>query len=162
MATTITQSRQLLNTLITIQDMNKFKKNIDTLSNSLFKTHANLKRKINQLFTPNQAHPLYKILINKKINLVKNADSGQEFLQNLIIMLDSFPVLHLTFATTLPEQNLIQIADWLSSNSKSKIILDITIDKNIIGGILIYQNGIYKDYSIKNKIEQSINQYVKI
>ncbi len=162
MAATITHFKQLLDEIITIQDINQFKQDLDLLSNSLFKTHANLKRKINQLFTPYQSQLLYKILTSKKINFVKNAESGQEFIQDLQAYLDSLPILHLTLATLLPQQNLMQISDWLNTDTKSKIILDIVIDKNIIGGILIYQNGIYKDYSLKNQLDNTINQYVKI
>lgn len=63
------------------------------------------------------------------------------------------PVIHMIFAF-YPKQDLIaSIQDWFYLNYKKTVLLEISIDETIIGGMIISSEGRANDYSLKTKIE---------
>lgn len=57
-----------------------------------------------------------------------------------------------------PSLGFIQVlSHWFEANLDKKIILDVSTDKSLIGGMVLYAGDKFKDLSLKRKFEQIIN-----
>ncbi|SRR5258708_2896439 len=73
--------------------------------------------------------------------------------EKILSQLEKIPVLVVYFGFQ-PDNELIKsISDWIKNNYSERIILDSKIDNNLIAGCSLVWKGIYKDYSLKAKIE---------
>lgn len=80
-----------------------------------------------------------------------NISSTMENLEQQINELHPL-VLYLSFE---PDQNTIKaIGLWVRQNLSQKPILEIKYDPFLIGGCSLVRDGIYKDYSVKARIEE--------
>lgn len=68
----------------------------------------------------------------------------------------------------LPETEIVQIGTSLRSDYGASFLIEITIDPNLIAGCALSFKGIYKDYSLKQKIAdnkqailETFRKYVK-
>lgn len=50
------------------------------------------------------------------------------------------------------EEDMQKIGSWLRDNYQQKIVIDLKLDKELIGGCAMIYNGVYKDYSIRSQI----------
>lgn len=83
-----------------------------------------------------------------------NKDNLTSLLENLEQQINELHplVLYLSFE---PDQNTItSISSWIRQNLSQKPVLEIKYDPSLIGGCALVKEGIYKDYSIKAKIEE--------
>jgi F0F1-type ATP synthase delta subunit len=68
----------------------------------------------------------------------------------------------------LPDEEISQIGTKLRADYGNKFLIEVNIDPNLIAGCALSFKGIYKDYSIKQKIADNkqqilstFRQYVK-
>ena len=67
----------------------------------------------------------------------------------------------ITSAKELSPEEINKIKEELSMNFKSKIRLDYTHDKSLIGGLIMQVGSIMVDTSIKNKLQQIKNRMIE-
>lgn len=65
------------------------------------------------------------------------------------------------FAIPLPDEELAQVGRWLRSNIDKNLLFDAKINPELIGGCALVYKGIYKDYSLKNKINLNRNDILQ-
>ncbi len=83
-----------------------------------------------------------------------NKDNLSEALANLEQQISKLLplILYLSFE---PDKNTIaSISSWLRQNLSQQSILEIKFDPDLIGGCAIVKNGVYKDYSLRARIEE--------
>jgi|TARA_B100001741_G_C16216435_1_gene442758 F-type H+-transporting ATPase subunit delta len=68
----------------------------------------------------------------------------------------------ITSAKELSPEEINKIKDELSMNFKSKIRLDYTHDKSLIGGLVVQVGSTMIDTSIKNKLQQIENGMIEV
>lgn len=91
----------------------------------------------------------------QKINL-NNRQEAKDFLAKMKKSLADLPTVSLTLALA-PSQALgKRLASWLGEFVAPNAILDITVDKAILGGVLISFRGHYYDFSLKKKLEKKL------
>lgn len=56
-------------------------------------------------------------------------------------------------AFDIPEEEVNNLGLWFRKNCQSNIIFDIRHDPNLIGGCAMSWHGVYKDYSVRSRIE---------
>lgn len=68
----------------------------------------------------------------------------------------------------IPEEDVNKIGIWLRTNTKQKFVFETKIDPDLIGGCALSYKGIYKDFSLrlkieenKQKIKENLNSYLK-
>ncbi len=63
----------------------------------------------------------------------------------------------------VPEEKQIEeVGKWLRQNLKNdRLIFNVKIDPALIGGCAIVYNGVYKDYSLKEKISKNKNLLIE-
>ena len=61
-------------------------------------------------------------------------------------------IIYLSFE---PEQEQIEnIGKWLRTNLTEIKLFDIKLDPSLLGGIALVKDGVYKDYSLKTRIQE--------
>ena len=68
----------------------------------------------------------------------------------------------ITSAKELSPEEINKIKEELSMNFKSKIRLDYTHDKSLIGGLVVQVGSTMIDTSIKNKLQQIENGMIEV
>lgn len=81
-----------------------------------------------------------------------NSESIQAFLKTLVDTLAQIPRVTVTLAIDPKEETIAHISQWITTNCKKDVLLDIVVDRNLIGGASFVYNGIFKDYSIKKTL----------
>jgi F0F1-type ATP synthase delta subunit len=85
---------------------------------------------------------------------VSKKESMSKVFSAIISEIQHLPVIHLTLAFDPTPLLLHDISQWLRQNVAADCILDITIDRKIIGGFLMDYNGKYWDFSIRSSFER--------
>ena len=62
------------------------------------------------------------------------------------------PVVRLTLALTPPGNWILEIRNWVIKAVGEVVVLDIRVDKSILGGAIIENQGKYGDYSLRKII----------
>ena len=60
----------------------------------------------------------------------------------------------ITLAIDPSEDTISLISDWINKNLGDGIILDLSKDESILGGVIISIDGVYKDQSLKKNLEE--------
>jgi len=84
------------------------------------------------------------------INL-QDPGSIEQFLMGLKDAVQKCPVLIIRVGFEPSQRSLEIFSRWLGAQGRG-MLLDITVDKRIVGGAILGAYGKYKDYSIRNKI----------
>ena len=147
----------LFNTIYTKDELVLFYHEVDQLMAEIFIGNQGLQEKMNQLLSFEKKKNIMYYLTTMQVNtenivMVKEALSKIQFLGNQI------PVVSLQLAFEPTEPIIESLSSWFVQNIKTKVILDIHLERKIIGGALISLNGIYDDFTLKTKIETYFNQ----
>ena len=80
---------------------------------------------------------------------IDRVDALKIFLIKVQDAIAKLPVLDITVAFEPHQKNLQAVSDWFLINLKKQILLNVTVDRHIIGGAKISYQGKYIDASIK-------------
>ena len=72
--------------------------------------------------------------------------------------LDSLKILKITVACEPTRSNILAYGSWIKKNIGQDVIMDISIDSNIVSGAQIVWNGKYKDYSLSETTNADIQR----
>jgi len=73
-------------------------------------------------------------------------------LENWKLEIENLCVLGLTVATEPTRSNIVAYGAWVKKNLGQNIILDISVNPNLIAGAQIVWNGKYKDYAYVQRL----------
>jgi F0F1-type ATP synthase delta subunit len=96
---------------------------------------------------------LHSLLKKHQID-IKNTSQTQHFLQEIKDTVPTIPVVGITIAFSPKKQLLSTLSGWFVVHTKKAVLIDISIDRFLLGGIIITYNGLYKDYSLKKYMEE--------
>jgi F0F1-type ATP synthase delta subunit len=85
---------------------------------------------------------------------VENKDLLQQFFTNASGAIRTLPTAHFILPFDPDRKIIKKIHEWLYENTGKTVILDLTIEPDIIGGCVISFNGRANDYSLAGKIDQ--------
>src|SRR3972149_9757105 len=90
----------------------------------------------------------------QRIGISQNRQEREKFLNALLLKAKSLNSLKISIAISPNEQLINSICKWAESNLSGKIVFDITVTPEILGGaIVINKNGEYADYSLLKGID---------
>lgn len=145
--------KSLIELTKTTQDLVDLEEEINALSNSLYNTEIN---KFDQILEESvrvsMASEIKKLLKSCKIS---GKDEIKNFLTDAYQTISSLPILILTLAFEPSEQVIYNISSWVRTNFEERIILDLVLDRRLLGGTLIEYKGKYYDYSVRKKLEEN-------
>ena len=89
------------------------------------------------------------------------ADNLDTILEQLDQRIEKLDQLTIYFAIDLPQNKLDEVVQKIRQQIKPEVLVNAKIDPSLIGGCAMVWKGIYKDYSLKKKIEDSKNQIIE-
>ena len=142
----------ILGNIKTVEQGREFSSEIDELLESLFKTQNNFQDSLNTISA------LDSQMI--KENLLKNGLDTRDlsmikkYLECLKEEIQKLKIINLTL-TYSPSQNSIDaIFSWVAQNLGKGLVLDIKVDKAILGGAIIEFEGKYEDLSLRKRLDE--------
>lgn len=145
--------QEMVQSLTTVAQRDYLVESLTVLESSLFSSHQT----IYELISLSLSLPWSDIVVRMchEQNLIENDKEGCKALINGIKkMLASFETLEMRVAYNLTDADVKDIRNWLLFQVKRNILLNIIVDKTLIGGIVIYRNGVFKDYSVATYVDQ--------
>ncbi|MEK7595713.1 MAG: F0F1 ATP synthase subunit delta [Patescibacteria group bacterium] len=85
---------------------------------------------------------------------ISDPSSLGDFLRLLIDNLKATKVVRIDLAFVPKDQQVAGISSWFLGNIKEKVFLDISIDRNLVGGVSLSYEGNFYEYSLKKKLEE--------
>lgn len=148
----------LLSRVITVDERDDFVLRLSDFISDLFGRRGEISDKIEKNFSFAEREKLLELIKRKKLDL-NNALKLEKFINNIRQEVKNMEVLKLVVGFEISSEQLSKISAWLIRNLDRKIILDVTIDKSIVGGATIIFKGKYKDYSLKKYVEENLKNY---
>ncbi|HVZ11499.1 MAG TPA: F0F1 ATP synthase subunit delta [Patescibacteria group bacterium] len=136
-----------------------FSQKINEVCDSVYKSNFNLEIVLSEKFGMNKKDKFLEILRNNNVD-ISSTSAISDFFNKIIDMLPNIPVLSLTIAFEPTDKTLENVSEWFLLNLKRQVLLDFKIDKNILGGAIIFSKGKYLDYSIRSRFDASISDIV--
>jgi F0F1-type ATP synthase delta subunit len=139
--------------LKTTYDAKRLLKILEHLQESLFKNTATFE----EVFNHDISFPLNEILrdlFEQHTIKINDQTNMQGFLTQLITTIKNLPTLDLTLSIAPHGQLLDKLNAWLTYNAPKPMLLAITVEPQLIGGIKIGIDGKYYDYSLQSKFKE--------
>lgn len=136
--------------LYTKKQANTFMQQIDAVIASLYRQGRNL-NKIQSIFPLEVSEVIIDAMRKEKISINEN-EACKAFFESLREQVQALNVVDLTIAIDPTLGQVQKIARWIRNNVQETVLLHITVNPQIIGGVQIGLNGIYKDKSLRRKL----------
>lgn len=97
-------------------------------------------------------------------------DSGQlpssrkdlsDFFKGIEKILGKIPVLKLKLAFLPTKEFLTKLVDWMGKQTGKKVFFDIEVNEDVIGGCIFEYQGEYRDYSLGEKLEATLEEEIQ-
>ncbi len=138
---------------ITKSQASDFSLRLSNILDKMFENDFNLEKALIEEFGIEKKDKFIMQLHENKLSTNIN-----DFLKTLPEIVAKIPIITITIAFEPSQETLQSISQWFLINLKTQYILDLQIDRKIIGGAVINFNGKYKDYSIKPLFNEIIKQ----
>lgn len=146
---------ELTDILLTKSEADHLKELVDNLSEALFSNKIKIEQKIDEIFPNHFKTILLKFIAKNNVNL-EDTIGIQRFLRTLKEYLQDVVTVNLTLAFSPKIQTVRRVYTWFSFQLKQPLLLDITVDKTIIGGAIIDYSGVHFEYTIHKVLEQQL------
>lgn len=129
------------------------------ISAKIFETNFNLEQALLEEFGLAKKDKFMALLHANKINTEK-ASALQAFFTKVQDYINKLPVLSLTIAFEPKEKTLQALSEWFVMNLKQQMLLEITVDQNVIAGATINYKGKFTDGTIKPVFEKIMKETI--
>lgn len=147
----------IFESIYTIGDARGVLDDIEALSESIFKKDARgVEQKIETLLPFILADRIKQYCKDKQISL-QDATAFVDFLEKLAKSLRDVPIMTLYLVFLPNEQYVKQLCALACRYCNQRVLLDIVVDKKLLGGAMIAWKGVYKDYSLRKRIDEVYN-----
>ncbi len=144
----------LITSLKTVQEVDNFSLEIDTLESALFKSEKILLEKALASISSSSAEKITEIFLKNHLGMTDKTVI-KEFLDTLRNLIKKFKVIKLILAFDPTRATIEKIHEAVSENIGIGYILDIEISENVLAGAVVMFNGKYKDFTLRKSIEEA-------
>lgn len=144
--------KSLFEDINTVEEVQMFLRQLDNLSQVLYKTRPSIEQKIED--------NLDYTLKDKMITLLEECgaiDSGidevEKVLDEIRADIKEYPTLRMEVAYTPTSSHVMHLAEWIQYNLKRKILIDVIVNPDLIGGAVIGYNGKMFRHTLKEMID---------
>lgn len=142
---------QILNQLSTKSEADQLSSALDLMVDSLYNVKKNRMESVLKKSVPSEMNESFKKIF---LDFGNDKEKIRSFLTQLKTALQNLKVLKLTLAIEPSKDSIEKINNWVQLNIGSGIILDLYEDSKIMGGAIIEMEGIYKDYSLRKRLDE--------
>lgn len=136
-----------------------FSSRVATISEKIYETDFDLDKTLIDQFGLKKKDMFMKLLHDQNV-AIENHSTLKAFLTELQKTISSLPVLNLALAFEPKERTLKALSEWFVMNIKQQMLLEITVDPNLIAGAVISFKGRDVDYTIRPKVEKTAQEIV--
>ncbi len=138
----------------TREQLEEFSAEIDNILSSLFKIkNRNIEDVLEKTVGQKTIKIIKKLVQENKIDS-SDYNSLEKVLTSIKQDLKKIRTLKISLAINPTSEIIDRLFDWAKKNLGEGIILDIDKNETILGGAIISFDGIYKDFSLKNTLEE--------
>ena len=87
-----------------------------------------------------------------------NPDNVNQIFAGIEKKIEAYSPVTLYVAFEPGKDDVVGIGNWFRKNTQNQFIFDLKYDPTLIGGCAIVKNGLYKDYSLKAKLQENITE----
>ncbi len=149
---------EIFDSICTTQDAREVLEDMTALSESIFKKDAQgVEQKIETMLPFILADAMKQYCKEKQISL-QNTTAFVDFIEKLAKALRDLPVMTFYMAFSPNEQYVKQLSALACRYGNQRVLLDIIVDKKLIGGAMIAWKGVYKDYSLRKRVDEQYKE----
>lgn len=138
----------------TSDEANKVISDFETLSASLFSSKKEkVAKKMEKLLPFEIAKGMTRYCKERKIDL-EERETCKQLLDEISKALHRLPIITLYLAFSPTEQYVKKLGTLLYGYCKQKVLLEIIVEKVVLGGAVIAWKGVYKDFSLRKTIDE--------
>jgi hypothetical protein len=136
---------EILSRIKTEKELREIEEEIEVLMESLYKTGGDtLDKVLNTKIKGWLAEEIKKAF--------EKGGNKESYLENLKKELEEMDSVRITLGFEPSLEVLENIHTWLSNNLKKNIVMDLTFNPSIIGGVIIAYEGKYRDFSLRKEL----------
>jgi F0F1-type ATP synthase delta subunit len=129
---------------------------IETLIDTLFRSRG---KDIIEIIDTEMPHAIVKPLKQQLATLASTSpDSIKQYLESFHDALQQMQIISIEIAFPPAEETLAILIAWIRKNMSNTIIMDISIDRTLLGGARISFEGHYKAFDLMLFVEHAIEQ----
>lgn len=144
--------KEILSLVRTKDEADELLSEIGKLSSSLYKTGATSYEDALSSIRISVSNAIKKALREESIDKAK-------FLKDLAEAIKAYGVLKLTLAFEPSDHVIEKLHRWVVANVGANNILEVELDKTILGGAIIAFKGKYADLSLKKRLEEVLEAH---
>jgi len=130
-----------------------FASRLNSILKQIFEKEFNPEKVLMEQFGIEKKDRFMTLLRDNNINATSRLDI-KSFIEKILEKINTMPVMELVLAFKPTDKTLQSLSSWFILNTKKQVLLDIKIDKNLIGGAAILSNGKYLDFSVKPNFDK--------
>ena len=134
---------------------NDFLQGLAKISEMSYLTNFNLEKAFMDQFGLEKKDKFLSFIRENNLDL-QSASNIKAFLTKMQEEVTSLPIMPITIAFEPKDQTLKTLSDWVQVNLKKQVLFEIKVDKNLVAGATITFKGKFKDFSIKEKFTEII------
>lgn len=157
--TKINPSASLFSTIYTKQDLLLFYKEVDQIMTNMFTEPENFEETASGILAPEKKTAVFNFLKQENVKMNNPVDI-KVGLSKIKKIGDNLPIVSLRLAYEPTEAVIKTISSWFIKKLGQKVVIDFSLERSIIGGVYISYNGLYKDYTLKTKVEKYFEKSV--
>jgi len=120
------------------------------------------KKQANPLKLPPNQQTNWLVTLNQEIFKNFTKDNAYQIFDELEREIRTIKPLVVCIPFELPEEGITELGQYLRKIFGKNFMAEIKIDPSLIAGTALVWNGVYKDYSIRNKISDNRDQILHI
>lgn len=148
------QASDLVRFVKTHEEALHFMGELDQLRGSLYTTQGSFEEKANKFLPYDKKDQLLHLCAEYKVD-ASNMTALKEFLDACIEAIQQAPIVALEVALSPTDQTVSKLLNWLRIHVAPSAVIDIQVNKTLIGGATIACKGKFVDYSVKKKLQES-------
>lgn len=104
-----------------------------------------------------EATDILRAYIDQRKHGITDGENTKAALVELITHLQSIEKITITTAIDLSNDFVSKLHTWLQKNLGTRVAIECFVDKNILGGLVIWWRGRYIDLSLKPRMAHTYN-----
>lgn len=145
-------AQNILTSIYTTHQAAVLQGGLSNVINALYSLKTDPKKAIDKNLPQEFSEDLLEAFKKQGISL-KDPQAVQKYLHELKEYLDQLPKITLILAFDPTVEFLKKLSNRIKNLSGGNHLIDKVFDPNVVGGTQIVFNNLYKDYSLKKKIE---------
>lgn len=140
----------------TVKEMKDILGKLSEIGAESFSQNGSFEKKIAAIFRPDEADAFFAICKEEGVSL-SNPVAVSALVNRLTSNLHSLFVVKMDLAILPTKDTVNAICSWFEEKLGVKIILDVTVNPDILAGFEIEIGGFYKDCTIRQKLDSIVN-----